>query len=145
MCTRVRLVINSIFWVQHRSGCCRHRDHGPQVKLQRVSFLVGSAPCSSGSAPCSSVACSAHVHLQFFMYKKKVFRCCRVCDGGCQDACNALDLIFVIVFSFGFVCGDSVIAVCSVQQFVELVRVPPVYTAQNFRVPFLEPPRGPTI
>jgi hypothetical protein len=90
-----------------------------------------------------------HVVLMFIfnssLYKKKVFRCCRVCDGGCQDACNALDLIFVIVFSFGFVCGDSVIAVCSVQQFVELVRVPPVYTAQNFRVPFLEPPRGPTI
>ncbi len=36
---RIRLFVHFVcFWVQHRSGCCRHRDHGPQVKLYRVGF-----------------------------------------------------------------------------------------------------------
>ena len=55
---RIRWFIHSVcFWVQHRSGCCRHRDHGPQVKLYRVGF---GAPvqclffCSVGSIQTAS-------------------------------------------------------------------------------------------
>ena len=40
----------------------------------------------------------------------------RVGGGGCEDACKASDLVFIVMFPFGFVRGDLLFAVCSVQQ-----------------------------
>ena len=49
----------------------------------------------------------------------------RVGGGGCEDACKASDLVFIILFPFGFVRGDFWFAVCSVQQLGELGRYAP--------------------
>ena len=104
---RIRLFVHFVcFWVQHRSGCCRHRDHGPQVKLYRVGF---------GPVQCLVVMLQVHLHV------------CRgrVGGGGCEDACKASDLVFIVMFPFGFVRGDLLFAVCSVQQLGELGRYAP--------------------
>ena len=81
---RIRLFIHSVcFWVQHRSGCCRHRDHGLQVKLHRVGF---------GSV--QRLVVVLQVHLQVCRG--------RVSGGGCEDSYKASDLVFVIMFPFGY-------------------------------------------